>query len=90
MSQQCNTCHIDLPESEFYMQDGFRLFKRCKQCIAASKPKKPRTNGYAQLAQETQASLKAALADRRQKLPKSPRHMALNMQIWPIGSDLAR
>ena len=49
----------------FYLQDGVRLFKKCKSCISAAKKgvKKPR--GFSLLPPD---QIKLALADRRRKL----------------------
>ena len=84
MSQVCNTCHIDQPESNYYLQDGYRLFKKCKSCIAP-KEKKGRMNGFSRLSPETQAAIKIALADRTQKVPKIAEKYGIkynNLAYW--------
>lgn len=67
-TQTCNTCKLDLSVDNFYLQDGFRLFKKCKKCISDSKPKNPKLTGFGQLPLATQDAIKEALKDRKQKM----------------------
>lgn len=84
MSQVCNTCDKDLPESEYYLQDGYRLFKKCKSCIKndrvearKNKPKKSRC-GFLRLPVETREGVIAALKDRRMKVTDIAEQWGLN------------
>ena len=68
MSQTCNTCKQDQPEENFYLKDGFRLFKKCKDCVRAAKKREKKPRGFASLAPEVQTEIRTQVADRRQKL----------------------
>ncbi len=85
MSQVCNKCQIDQLEINFYVQDGYRLFKTCKSCISKKKEKKGRTNGFQQLSPEVQSKIKTALSDRTQKVPKIAEQHGIkyaNLAYW--------
>jgi hypothetical protein len=69
----------------YYVQDGVRLFKKCKSCICTAKktPKKPR--GFALLAPDVQAAIKLQLANRRMKLTEIAKEHGItyaNLTYW--------
>ena len=68
MSQTCNTCNLDQPEENYYVKHDIQLFKKCKSCIKAAKTREKKPRGCAALAPEVQTSVRAQLADRRQKM----------------------
>ena len=67
-TQTCNTCKVDQTTDNYYLQDGTRLFKKCKGCLAIQRKRVKKPRGFALLQPEVQTSIKLALADRRRKL----------------------
>ena len=68
MSQVCNLCRIDKPIEDFYLRDGLKAFRSCKQCISDAKVKKPKLAGYQTLPKETLDGIKADLQVRSNKI----------------------
>ena len=68
MSQVCNICKIDKPVEDYYLTDGVKLWKRCKACISAAKPKEPKLTGWQLLPKDTQDAIRTALGDRHRKI----------------------
>ena len=67
-TRKCVECRVEQPEENYYLQNGIRLFKKCKECVKMAKrvvDKKPR--GFALLDPTVQAEIKLCLQDRRQK-----------------------
>ena len=69
MSQVCKECRQDLPADHFYLQDGFRMFKKCKECTLKPK-RKPKVCGFKSLPPEVQKLVKLAIPK------KKPREIA--------------
>ncbi|MDR3411323.1 MAG: hypothetical protein P4L87_10345 [Formivibrio sp.] len=78
MSQICTICRIDKPEEDFYRVDAVKIFRRCKACISAAKPKKPRLTGWQMLPKETQDEIRVALQNRNMKIKQIAEKFGLN------------
>ena len=87
-TQCCNKCREDKPLSEYYLIDGYKHFKRCKECVKAARPKKPKVRGWLALPEETRAAIVKDLQDRRMKIKEVAEAHGVNYPnlCWYIRS----
>lgn len=79
MSQECNACGLDKDLSEYYLIDGYKPFRRCKTCVIAKRPKKPKAlTGWEQLSDELRAAVIKDLQNRRIKMKRIAEDNGIN------------
>lgn len=65
---KCKECKEEQPDENFYVQDGFRLFKTCKECIKEKKKVAKRPKGFACLPPAVQEGIREDLQNRKLKM----------------------
>ena len=90
--QVCKLCNIEKPLTEYYLVRGIKPFRRCKECVKAARPQKPRVRGWMALPEETRKAIVADLQDRRMTIKAIAEAHGVNYPnlCWHIRSGQAK